>query len=127
MFSRIINRLCPTYNGKFVGMEFQVNNWDLSSFILRKIIPTVGLHPFPLNELSLITASVAWVNPTHIFEWGTHIGKSARIFYETCKFIGIKAEIHSIDLPDDIDHVEHPHNKRGKFVAGKKKCISAPR
>jgi cephalosporin hydroxylase len=120
MIKKIIEKLHPTYKGKFAGTEFEVNNWDLSAFIVRKIIPVVGVHPFPLNELSLMVAAVAGVNPTHIFEWGTHIGKSARIFYETCKFLNIDTEIHSVDLPDDVQHVEHPHSKRGKLVKGKK-------
>lgn len=120
MIKKLIKRLNAGYEGKFRGHEFEVNNWDLSSFIINKIVPVVGIHPFPLNELSLMTSSVAWVKPTHIFEWGTHIGKSARIFYETCKFLKIDTQIHSIDLPDDIEHQEHPHNKRGKLVIGKK-------
>lgn len=120
MIKRIIDKLHPTYKGKFDGNEFEVNNWDISSFILRKIIPVVGVHPFPLNELNLMVASVAWTNPTHIFEWGTHIGKSARIFYETCKFLKLSTEIHSIDLPDETDHPEHPHTTRGKLVLSKK-------
>ncbi|MBC7888533.1 MAG: hypothetical protein H7Z13_11690 [Ferruginibacter sp.] len=120
MIKRVIGKLNPSYKSKFDGKEFEVNNWDISSFILSRIIPIVGVHPFPLNELSLMVACVAWSNPTHIFEWGTHIGKSARIFHETCKFLKIDTEIHSIDLPDDIEHAEHPHNARGKLVKGRK-------
>ena len=120
MIKRIIEKFNPVYKGRLACDEFEVNNWDISSFILRKIIPVAGVHPFPLSELSLMVAAVAWSNPTHIFEWGTHIGKSARIFYETCKFLKIDTQIHSIDLPDDIDHDEHPHKTRGKLVRGKK-------
>ena len=107
---KVIKKISPNYTGDFAGKKFEVNNWELSSFILKKLVPVVGTHPFPLNELSLMSAAVAWTRPTHIFEWGTHIGKSARIFYETCKYIKITPEIHSIDLPDNIDHVEHPHS-----------------
>ena len=120
MIKKIINKFYPTYKGKFDGKEFEVNNWDLSNFILDKIIPAVGVRPFPLSELSLMVSSVAWVSPSHIFEWGTHIGKSARIFYETSKFLKINTQIHSIDLPEEIEHAEHPHSKRGKLVRGKK-------
>ena len=120
MIKKIINRFYPRYEGEFNGKEFEVNNWDLSRFILSEIIPVVGIRPFPLNELSLMVSTVAWVNPSHIFEWGTHIGKSARIFYETCRFLKIDTQIHSIDLPDEIEHQEHPHSSRGKLVKGKK-------
>ncbi len=99
--------------------EFEVDNWIISRFVTKKLIPIVGIHPFPISELSLMSAAVCWSKPTHIFEWGTNIGKSARIFYETCKYFKISTEIHSIDLPDHEAHVEHPKNKRGMLVKGK--------
>ena len=123
MIRRVVEIINPTYKDKFTGGEFEVDNWKLSSFILRKVVPVVGAHPFPLNELLLMSAAVAWIKPTHIFDWGTHIGKSARIFYETCKFLEIETTIHSIDLPDDVDHKEHPHRTRGKLVRGKKNVL----
>jgi len=98
--------------------EFEVNNWIVSDFVLKKLIPVIGIKPFPLNELFFMTTTVLKFNPTHIFEWGTHIGKSARIFYEIIKSFNIKCEIHSVDLPDEIHHIEHPKNKRGKLVRG---------
>jgi len=123
MIKKIIQKIFPTYRGAFKGKEFEANNWDISSFILRKIIPVVGIQPFPLNELQLMVAAVAWTKPTHIFEWGTHIGKSARIFYETGIFLKNGTVIHSIDLPDNIAHIEHPYNSRGKLVKNKKNVI----
>ena len=96
--------------------EFEVNKWELSDFILKVLIKQVGVNPYQLDELMLMTASVCRCHPTHIFEWGTHIGKSARIFYEICKYFKINSEIHSFDLPDNIDHIEHPHEKRGFLV-----------
>jgi cephalosporin hydroxylase len=63
-----------------------------------------------------MTSTVCYFKPRYIFEWGTHVGKSARIFYEISRAFKIDTQIHSIDLPDDIDHVEHPHSDRGKFV-----------
>ncbi len=98
--------------------EFEVNNWIVSEFIVNRLVPIVGVHPFPLNELQLMVAAVCRIQPTHIFEWGTHIGKSARIFYETAKSFSIKSEIHSTDLPTDINHVEHPKDERGSMVKG---------
>lgn len=96
--------------------EFEVDKWALSEFILNKLVPIVGVHPYPLDELMLMSATVCRLHPTYIFEWGTHVGKSARIFYETCMHYNINSEIHSFDLPDDIEHIEHPHKNRGAFL-----------
>lgn len=96
--------------------KMEIDNWLASEFILRKLIPITGTRPFPLDEQILMVAAVCWTKPTHIFEWGTHVGKSARIFYETSSYFNINSEIHSIDLPDDKEHTEHPKNSRGIFV-----------
>jgi cephalosporin hydroxylase len=98
--------------------EFEVDAWQLSEFLVHRLVPVVGVHPFPLNELMLLTAAVCRVRPSHIFEWGTHIGKSARAFYEITRHYGIPSEIHSVDLPDDVEHVEHPSRERGRMVRG---------
>lgn len=98
--------------------EFEVDAWQLSEFVLHRLVPVVGLHPFPLNELMVLSAAVCRIRPSHIFEWGTHIGKSARAFYEITRHYGISCEIHSVDLPDDIEHVEHPSTERGRMVRG---------
>jgi hypothetical protein len=96
--------------------ELEVNNWVISDFIINKLVPIVGVHPYPINEQCLMIAAVCVLRPTHIFEWGTNLGKSARIFYEVARRFGIETQIYSIDLPDDIEHVEHPKEKRGVFV-----------
>lgn len=101
-------------------LRFEVDTWRLSWFITKKILPVAGYHPYPLDELMLMTGAVAYFQPTHIFDWGTYVGKSARIFYETVKFYKLDTEIHSIDLPDDVSHVEHPGKNRGRLVRGKK-------
>lgn len=98
--------------------EFEVNNWIISDFVISKLVPVVGVHPFPLNELMLMSSAVCRFKPTLIFEWGTNIGKSARVFYETIKAFKINCEIHTIDLPDHVFHNEHPHQSRGQLVRG---------
>lgn len=98
--------------------SFEVDNWEISDFVMRRLVPKVGIRPFPVTELFLMTATVCRIKPTHIFEWGTNIGKSARAFYEISRAFGIACEIHSIDLPDDVDHQEHPERKRGMLVRG---------
>jgi cephalosporin hydroxylase len=96
--------------------EFEVNNWVISEFVLEHLTPVVGTHPFPLDELSLMSASICRLKPTHLFEWGTHVGKSARIFWETISYFQLHTKIYSIDLPDDVEHTEHPRSERGKLV-----------
>ncbi|MGZ3902765.1 MAG: CmcI family methyltransferase [Bacteroidia bacterium] len=98
--------------------EFEVNNWIVSEFVVNRLLPITGVHPFPLDELMLMTATVCRFKPEIIFEWGTNVGKSARIFYEITNSFQIPAEIHSIDLPDDVYHNEHPQKNRGKMVRG---------
>lgn len=118
MMSTLRARPVPSVNpAKNVGCsEFEVELWSVSRFVIERLVRIVDVHPFPLNKLMLLAGAVCRVRPTHIFEWGTHIGKSARAFYETAKHFGIKCEIHSIDLPDDVSHVEHPANERGRMV-----------
>ena len=65
-----------------------------------------------------MVAAVCRFKPQQVFEWGTNIGKSARIFYESGKYFGISLNIYSIDLPDDVEHGEHPHSNRGYLVKG---------
>lgn len=97
---------------------FEVNNWIVSEFVINRLVPVTGVHPFPLNELMLMTSAVCRIKPELIFEWGTNIGKSARIFYEIIHSFRINTRIHSIDLPDDVFHSEHPKKDRGKMVRG---------
>jgi cephalosporin hydroxylase len=98
--------------------EFEVDGWVTSAFVARILVPVAGVHPFPLQELMLMTATVCRFQPSLIFEWGTNIGKSARIFHEIAQYFHIRTTIHSCDLPDDVDHVEHPHDQRGAMVRG---------
>jgi len=99
--------------------EFEIDNGVISHFVLKKLVPVVGVGPFALNELMLMAGSICRFRPQYVFDWGTHIGKSARIFYETAKYFKIPTEVHSIDLPEEVERVWHPHSKRGKLVKGK--------
>lgn len=106
----------PVRNGGAAFLE--VDNWIISRFVVERLIPLVGFHPFPLNELTMLTAAVCRIRPTHILEWGTNIGVSARIFYEICRAFSLDSQIHSIDLPDFERHEEHPGKERGRLVRG---------
>ena len=98
--------------------EFEVDLWILSRFLLKKIVPVVGTHPYPLNELLLMTAAACRLRPSVVFDWGTHIGASARVFYECDKAFKLGYEIYSVDLPPDATHVEHPGREHGRLVRG---------
>lgn len=102
----------------FVGTKPEVDKWIISEFITNIIIPIVGLRPYPLSELELLVSTLVYYRPTHICDWGTHFGKATRIFYETVKAFNLKTKIISVDLPETVEHVEHPHKERGKFVQG---------
>lgn len=54
--------------------------------------------------------------PNVIFEWGTNIGKSARIFLEISRFIDLNVRIYSIDLPNGSSHNEHARELTGSLV-----------
>jgi hypothetical protein len=96
--------------------ELEIDKWRLSEFIVDTIVPKVGFEPYPLDEIFLMCSAVLLFKPTHIFEWGTHLGRSARIFHEINSRFNVNAEIHSFDLPDDVSHVEHPGNNRAIFL-----------
>lgn len=96
--------------------EPEVDNRIISEFVIDKLLPIVGFSPFPVSELIFLTSVVCTTKPGIIFDWGTHIGKSARIFYEISKAFEYNTVIHSTDLPEDIGHAEHPHKNRGMFV-----------
>jgi hypothetical protein len=65
-----------------------------------------------------MTATLRRLKPTHVFDWGTPVGKSARVYYETAKAFAVETEIHSIDLPESVGHLEHPGESRGLLVKG---------
>lgn len=98
--------------------EFEVNNWLISDFIVKRLVSLTGTHPYPISELNLMVAAVCRLKPQQVFEWGTNIGKSALIFHETGKHFHIPLHVHSIDLPDSVDHSEHPRSDRGYLVKG---------
>lgn len=98
----------------------EVDNWLISDFIVNQAVPVVDIQPFPLNEQMLLISALIITNPTHIFEWGTHVGKSAWLFSQAAEYFNINCHIHSIDLPDEVQHIEHPKEKRGELVKDKK-------
>jgi cephalosporin hydroxylase len=97
---------------------FEVDLWILSRFVIDRIVPVLGIHPYPLNEQLLMVAAACRIRPGVVFDWGTHIGASARLFHECGKAFDLAYDIHSIDLPPEASHVEHPGGKHGRLVRG---------
>jgi cephalosporin hydroxylase len=96
--------------------RFELDKRVVSDFVLDVLVPSVGVHPYPLDELMLLAGAVCWQKPTHIFEWGTSRGVSALVFWETTRHFAIPARIVSVDLPDETKHLEHPGSSRGILV-----------
>jgi len=96
----------------------ELDKWQLSRYIAERLYQVSKNTPFPLDELMMLVGTVAYFKPEVIFEWGTHIGKSARIFYEANLVFNDANLIYSVDLPIGVEHVEHPGEGRGKLVKG---------
>ncbi|MEW6001828.1 MAG: class I SAM-dependent methyltransferase [Nitrospirota bacterium] len=99
---------------------FEVNKWNISAFLIKKVIGLVGIHPYPMDELMLMVSACIVFRPELIIEWGTNVGKSARVFYETVRHYRIKSEIVSIDLPIHVTHPENVKRRRAKYIKRKK-------
>ncbi len=59
------------YNVKTIlkeGSVFEANCWILSEILLDRVIPKIGIRPYPLNEQMLMAAAVAFVQPKIIIE-----------------------------------------------------------
>ncbi len=100
----------PNPSEGFLGNNLELNNWVISEFITKEIIPVVDTHPFPIPEIYIMVGAVTYFNPDVVFEWGTNVGKSARIFYEIKEKFGQPFDLYTIDLPDSESHEELPHN-----------------
>jgi cephalosporin hydroxylase len=98
------------------GNQFEVNMWETSEFVSKKLLPVVSYHPFPLSELVFMVAALVYTRPDYLFEWGTHVGKSARIWYETARAFDLPTQIVTVDLPPDVEHVEQPGQRRGELI-----------
>lgn len=97
------------------GDIMEVDSWAISEILLKKVIPVIDVHPYPLNEQMLMASAVAFVQPKIIVEWGTHYGKSARLFWEISKALHLNIEVHTVDLMDP-NHPEFPGSARGKYL-----------
>ena len=96
------------------------DKWTLSEFVVHRLVPIVGVRPYPVDEQLFMCSTVSYFDPDLIVEWGTHLGVSARIFYEATRLLGRETAIHSVDLPPDAVHEENvaAAENRARFVRG---------
>lgn len=115
---RRFSRLPRTEFGRSNRSLPEADKWALSTFVIDKLIPIVGVRPYPLDELLLMSATVAYFRPGIIVEWGTHLGISARIFHEITSYLELPIPIHSVDLPPDVIHLENTlaPAQRGRYL-----------
>lgn len=99
-----------------VARNLEIDKWAASDTVLW-LQRIVGKHPYPLDELLLMTAAFRYLQPAVVVEIGTHVGKSARIWWELSRMSGRRTEIHTIDLHDPA-HAEYPGKALGKMIKG---------
>lgn len=96
--------------------NLEIDKWAASEAVLR-LQRVVGKRPYPLDELLLMTAVFRYLQPAVVVEIGTHVGKSARIWWELSRMSGRRTAIHTIDLHDP-SHAEYPGKALGKMIKG---------
>jgi cephalosporin hydroxylase len=131
MVSKYLNR-----NGLFAQMPFkrlsrlrppkprtgprpallEVDKWALSPLVLH-IARIINTHPYPLDELLLMAGAFEFHRPEIVIDIGTHMGKSARLWYEMSRILGQPAGIHTFDIQDP-DHPEFPGASLGRYIKG---------
>lgn len=91
---------------------------QVSVAVATVLAPLLGVHPLPVAEQALMASAVCFLAPTVVFEWGTHLGVSARAWYEIRRHFGLHYDIHTYDLPPDVPHPEQPGAERGALLRG---------
>ena len=73
---------------------------------------------YPGAELQFMCDTVEQVRPDFIAEFGTGSGCSGRIFWECSRLLGLNAEIHTTELPDELAGFDgqHPGVNTGMYL-----------
>jgi hypothetical protein len=71
-----------------------------------KRIVGMGLPGYGEDEVGFMCETVEIVQPDRIFDWGTNVGASARIFYEACI---VHCIVETIDLPAVLEQLDRDH------------------
>jgi hypothetical protein len=92
--------------------RFQTSGSHLVNRIVRHVtmLNVPGCFPYPIPEIAIMAAAMVHARPDLVFEWGTNVGCSARVFFEAAKDLGLDTVIYSVDLPLEMSclHVQNP-------------------
>lgn len=85
--------------------------------LLRRV-RAFGLPAYGDQEVEFFESVLVRLRPTHVFEWGTNVGASARLFYEGARELGYKCEVHTIEIPDELGLLDrdHPGQRYGQWI-----------
>lgn len=72
-------------------------------------VRSIGLPAYGDDEVKFITGAMERHRPTHVFDWGTNVGASARLFYEAARIHGFPCEVHTVELPLEQAHLDRDH------------------
>lgn len=92
----------------------EVDKYFMSDLAL-KFVKIIGSHPYPLDELLLMSAAFRYQMPEIVIDVGTHVGKSARVWYELSKEYNSETSVHTVDIFDE-KHSEFPGYALGKYI-----------
>lgn len=68
-----------------------------------------GLPAYGDDEVRFVEEILRQLQPTHVFEWGTNVGASARLFYEAALEYQYPCEVHTVELPLALAHLDRDH------------------
>lgn len=68
-----------------------------------------GLPAYGDEEVEFFEDILTRLRPTHVFEWGTNVGASARLFYEASLELGYECEVHTTEIPDELSVLDRDH------------------
>jgi cephalosporin hydroxylase len=91
----------------------------LEQLTLRRV-REIGVPGYGDDEVEFLASVVARQRPDVIFEWGTNVGASARIFYEAVQVCGVRCAIHSVELLDEDSYLDrdHPGHRYAEWLEG---------
>lgn len=87
---------------------------------LLKRVRAFGLPAYGNQEVEFFENVLGRLRPTHVFEWGTNVGASARLFHEASLELNYKCEVHTVEIPDDLALLDrdHPGQRYGQWIEG---------
>lgn len=76
-----------------------------------------GLPAYGNDEVRFVEEILTKLRPTHVFDWGTNVGASARLFYEGSLQMGYPCEVHTVELPLELAHLDRDHPGETRYGA----------